>query len=375
MASQNPPHNSGFVPLEAGSEQGPEYNSRTPATPRPSLPRHVQRRFDTARFVIFNTGETTVPQAWRLLQGCLDKGFLDSIVSIARVTHASKRPRLDLFVRRELGDALKRNIREVYRDVTPVMRVVLKRHLSYWDRRLKFPWDWRIDVYKPWRDRQSLPTPITQEAREEYTSIMTWNVNGFHSKIIEIEDALRTERVAVCAIQETLVNSGAKPLIIQGYNSYTVPWEEGFRGQAVLIDNRLPSYRVPHEEPWLLHVKISHWRHASGANKVLHIMGVYFPSGGNYRGSRRKKVQRLVQITNEIFEEKPTDIVVVLGDYNMAFDKLSRYLNNCDNIITGIHTRGSNFSRFPVRGGPSDLDHIVGSPDVYTFFRRPRVLR
>jgi exonuclease III len=118
--------------------------------------------------------------------------------------------------------------------------------------------------------------------------VLTLNVNGFHSKKIQIAELLENERVAVCAIQETLVSATQYPPVLAGYNSYMVPWQEGFRGMAVLVDDRLASYEIPHGKEqlkgyrFLLHVKVS----GLSALRPIHFIGCYLPSGGSYRAER-----------------------------------------------------------------------------------------
>ena len=209
-----------------------------------------------------------------------------------------------------------------------------------------------MDVYRPWRDRTRVPTAVNGPTREDYTAVMTWNINGFHSKEAVIKQTLHTQKVAICVLQETLVGEASKPIRVDGYSVFCEPRRKGFRGLAVLVDNRLPAYRIEHDEPWLIHVKVSHWRHAREAQLGLHILGVYFPSGGNYRGGRTAKLKTLSKLSKQIAERNPQDLIVALGDFNMAFERVTKRLCKENAAIQGIEVVGSRLSRFPVEVKP-----------------------
>ncbi|RDX40590.1 DNase I-like protein, partial [Lentinus brumalis] len=343
----------------------------------PVLKRHELRADKTSvRFVIFNTGDADERTVWEWLQGCLTDELLGAIISIKKVTHMSGAPRMDLWTRPELGEVLKRNITESRKeDNTPNLRSVLKRCLNYWNRRSKFPWSWRVDVYRPWRDRARTPAVVDEPTRDDYTAMMTWNINGFHSKEEVVKQALFTQKVAICVLQETLVSDTSKPIRVDGYSVFCEPRRTGFRGMAVLVDNRLPAYRIPHEEPWLIHVKVSHWRHAKEAHVGIHILGVYFPSGGNYKGKRTVKLKELSKLSKELAAKNPRDLIVALGDLNMPFEGVAKRMSKYNAAIHGLETVGSRLSCFPIRGKPADLDHMLGNLPVHRWFRKPRVMR
>ncbi|KAJ3013646.1 hypothetical protein NUW54_g1530 [Trametes sanguinea] len=367
-------NDSGRASPSVGSEPSPEYNLENPTTR--VRKRHELQRRDTVRLVIFNIGDTTVPAAWEWLQGCLDEASLRAIVLIRKVTHVSNKPRFDLWVRPELGETLKRNIRNAYKGlISPTMRTVLKRHLAYWNRRSKFPWSWRIDVYKPWRDRRLAASKPAVTTRNETEAIMTWNINGLHAKMLQVRNALATQKVAICVLQETLVSAASPPIRVDGYTAFNVPWSEGFRGLTVLVDNRIPAYRVLHDEPWLIHIRVANWRHTEQTHKGMHIVGLYFPSGGNFRGERAKKLKHVAKLVDKLQRKHPEDIVMALGDLNTPFDTVNTRLNRWHSSIRGLTTTGSNLSRFPARGKASDLDHIMGNDEALRWFRPPRVLR
>ncbi|KAJ8456384.1 hypothetical protein ONZ51_g12159 [Trametes cubensis] len=358
------------VSPRAGGD-APSYNYKHPAR---RIPLGELRREETARFVIFNIGDDDAIAVRGWLKAAIPDRY-DQIQRVEIVTHVSGQRRADLWVRRELGDGLKRSVLAAFKDGrSPHVRKVLRTMMATCRGRSKFPWYWRIDVYRPWRDRQKSKARPDTVLREECRNILTWNVNGFHSKSEEIEDALKAEKVAICAIQETLVSASSRPIRPQGYTAYSAPWEEGFRGQVVLVDSRLPSYRIPHAEPWLVHVKISNWR-CGETIRALHILAVYLPSGGNFRGARTKKIRHVNDIAAKIFEKHPSDLIIGLGDWNMSFANLNKRLHKGASVLAGLKTCGSDLSRWPTRGRPKDLDHFIGKDGTREWFKKPKVLR
>jgi len=97
------------------------------------------------------------------------------------------------------------------------------------------------------------------------------------------------EKVAVLALQETLVGRAHYPIQMSGYRVYQSAAEEDFRGTAVLIDEKLASYEVPHGLNWLIHVKVFGYAGWSGPT---HVLGVYLKSGGNHRRARGTPCKR-----------------------------------------------------------------------------------
>ncbi|KAI8968070.1 hypothetical protein BD414DRAFT_471503 [Trametes punicea] len=282
----------------------------------------------------------------------------ESILKVTVVQHVSGRPRADLWIRREIGEGLKRTITLAFRgEQRPTVRTVLKRFLPKKKRDSAFPWYWRMDYFRPWRDRMVKPRTVNAEPREVYQAIATWNVNGYHAKSELIADMLNREKVAVGALQETLVAATSSPIRIKGFVTYSSPWEEGFRGHAVVVDDRLSSYRIPHDEKWLIHVKISNWRLDGTNPQFVHVFAVYFPSGGNFRRARTAKMRRLNEMVDKVLRKHPSDMVLALGDWNMSFSDISNRLFTTRSRLIALQTSGSNISRFPVRGAPLNSEH------------------
>ena len=175
------------VSPRAGGD-APSYNYKHPAR---RIPLGELRREETARFVIFNIGDDDAIAVRGWLKAAIPDRY-DQIQRVEIVTHVSGQRRAVLWVRRELGDGLKRSVLAAFKDgMSPHVRKVLRTMMATCRGRSKFPWYWRIDVYRPWRDRQKLKARPETVLREECRNILTWNVNGFHSKSEEIEEALK----------------------------------------------------------------------------------------------------------------------------------------------------------------------------------------
>lgn len=353
-------------------------------------PRHV----DTGRVCVFNIGNIQVSEAWTELRLCLSEGDLANVKHVARVTHKSGKSRLDITVLRDFVDPFQRLMRAIGRKRTGYTTVEdrppdrndaldsgttkLKRlHPPGLSEEGTPRWRritaWRFATWTPWVDR---PVPVEKQnarRRPKGTNIVTINVNGFHKKKIQVVDLLETEKIAICAMQETLVRNRHYPVKVQGFATYQSPAKEGFRGLALLVDNRYPSYEVPHDEgDHLIHVKVSG---LGKCTKPCHVLALYLPSGGNYRGRRTALFKQLAKYTQKILKSDPGSPVVCLGDLNMTPDELVKKLLRTNVPLHLAETRGSNLSRFPVRGSDKALDHILWNEASAALLRRPRVLR
>ncbi|KAF8119451.1 Endonuclease/exonuclease/phosphatase, partial [Boletus edulis] len=338
---------------------------------------------DCVRLCIFNVGSTTVAEAWSELFAMLPWSEYQQIVKLQRVTNASTHPRIDMWVRGDLGASLVRELREMTRGRTPSFVRSLQRTARLEDYRSLVCSGWRFAIWQSWRDRraQSDPQP-TRKTRMAFPSgikLATLNVNGFPSKREQVSEFLEKERITVCALQETLVSASQYPVRVPGFRTYARVWQEGFRGQAVLVSSDLPSYEVPHAKEnmigyqYLLHVKVATIPGLPGPPRSLHFVGVYLPSGGNMRAKRTDGFRALAHLYDGIMRNENGALVVAMGDFNAPPLVCQRRLGHSS---LGHHQPvGSSVSRFPARGAPASLDHMLVSPVAKVFCKRPRVHR
>lgn len=346
---------------------------------------------DCARFRIFNTRRTTVREAWDELRQVLPSGITDAIVKLQRNSSTQNLACIDMWVRVELGLALRRvlhkNTRQRSRSFISAMRE-LGHQMPYF--RTTVVSSWRMEAWIPYWERprhENHPedinaTPPQLQTRSEAmgSRFITVNVNGFWKKVTQVESLLRCEKVMVCAMQETLVSAENPFLRVPGYKTYAVERQEGFRGQAMLVDDRLASFEVTHgdlnltvaQKLCLLHVKVTR---IPLIGKCVHCIAVYLPSGGNYRGSRASVLRAFSAICVKILRDDPDALIVAMGDFNMDEVALGRRLASSGSPMLRKDHKGSGYTRFPVGNSPRCLDHFVVSPAAELLMKRTVVKR
>ena len=237
---------------------------------------------------------------------------------------------------------------------------------------------WRLALWQPWRERWMKP-PQPQPHRPLLgclpTSVATYNANGYLSKVVEIEELLDEESLAVLALQETLVSARHYPLHMQGYRAYTSLAKEDFHGIAMLVTNKLVSYEVPHGLHWLIHVKVFNY---AGLEGPIHFINVYLKSGGNHRRTRKEQLTVVKNIVAKILERESDVRVVVLGDMNEPEKQIVCHLNavgDRHNHLMPARIVGSHWTHFPTGGEPLAIDNILTTKSTQRLFRAGRVLR
>jgi exonuclease III len=295
---------------------------------------------------------------------------------------------MDVWVKEGLGSALIQTIRqqnkkhlwEFERVVTEAQRQHFGLLRANWrpgdETRFAAVRHWKVALWQSWRDRRKTPpnsTPFSP-LRQNLTSTVTWNSNGFWSKKEEIEDLLNREKVAVCALQETLVTRKHYPIQMEGYKVYQSPAEEDFRGIAMLVDKKLAAYEVPHGLNWLIHVKVFGYAGWSGPT---HFINVYLKSGGNHRESRRALLEQVKRLAQRTLNRTTEERLIILGDFNESTPQVMRHLQRGQgmNPLTPAAVVGSDLTRFPVRGRPRALDHFLLNEPARLALRAARVLR
>jgi hypothetical protein len=81
---------------------------------------------------------------------------------------------------------------------------------------------WRIDIYKPWRDRKIEQTPmIPQDTTRTPRVIATLNINGMGAKRPELINFLKWADIGILAMQEMLLGRNEYNFYLPGYEIYT----------------------------------------------------------------------------------------------------------------------------------------------------------
>jgi exonuclease III len=339
-----------------------KYLFENPAT---GVPRHLQRQ-NCTRLVVFNTQRTTISTAWEELRAMLPENMFSSIVSLQRFTYGTTNPRIDMWVRPDIASSLVRTIRRMTRDRTRDF-VSIPRPVPG---RTTIMSSWRVAFWRSYGDRKDTKVSIPSKPEESFNCLATFNVNGLHRKRGELIDFLTTERVAICAVQETLISDKNYPPKIKGYRSFSLPKVAGFRGQALLVRSNLPAYEVPCKyNPNVLYVRVSR---VGRLTEPLHVFAVYLPSGGAERGRKTELLHSIRDLARGILGENPNAPILCLGDFNVI---PSRVESLDPDVLRYMVPVGDPDSRFASNGDSKPLDHFLASESASRIIHKPRVLR
>jgi hypothetical protein len=200
------------------------------------------------RFCLFNTGSLTAPEVWEILKDRLTPDALLGVKKVAAIRQPNGNTRMDLWIEKrvaaDIPKALYLKASQRRRGVKVNNHVPLCELGSLWIPNAATK-KWRIDIWRPWRDRVLEEEPIKHpHLSARMTRIATFNVNGFIGKRPEILDLLAAGRIGILAMQETLLDRNRYALTVPGYKVYERPKKLGFRGQALLVSLEFPSYEV-----------------------------------------------------------------------------------------------------------------------------------
>jgi hypothetical protein len=143
------------------------------------------------------------------------------------------------------------------------------------------------------------------------------------------------------------------------YRCYQSPVEEDFRGIALLVNQRLSSYKVPCGINWLTHIKVFSYAQWAGP---LHIMGIYLKLRENHRCARGELLATVKRLVNQVLTRDEGAKIIVLGDFNEKVPKVMRHFGYSERVtpLATVQVAGSTLTRIPNRGGQRQaLDHIL----------------
>src|ERR1700691_3284269 len=161
---------------------------------------------DTTRLILYNVQGFTEKQIWTELNACLGD-LSKAVVRVKHVTGLNRNPHADLWVRKDAGWALLSTIRRQTRFREQGFDCVVSMALGEeGEVRSEKVQQWRVALWKPWRERRLKPVnQIPRLPEQIYSGVATYNVNGVWSKKVAIDEMLGEENLAVLALQETLV--------------------------------------------------------------------------------------------------------------------------------------------------------------------------
>lgn len=331
---------------------------------------------EPVRFCMFNTGYMRKKDFWDFLKVRLTPEILQGIQRVQSVRQPNRTCRMDFWVDAAAAMGLKQALylgsRQRRQGVRKDYRLPLYQLTEFWKPNKEMS-QWRLDVFRPWRDRALRYQPLeTVNVSPVNMGVATLNANGLHEKMPDFINFLRTERLGFMAVQETLISRNHYRLRVAGYEVFTRPKEKGFRGQALLIDKRYPAYEVGKSDcNFLIHTKVAGLQGES----PWHILAVYFPSGGNCRRERTRCLGKLLKEYKEIVDAEPFSAVVIMGDFNMRRDEVARRIRTEKTGLEPLNVKGSGLT-FHRRGSRwSDVDNILVSPTAKSYLVSAKVLR
>lgn len=334
------------------------------------------------RLVVFNTRGCTVQQFWWELRRILTEKEVEQVFKVRRIVNRRSNPHMVMWVRTDVMSSFVRLLGAGTRQRSYTMMDAFQnifkdyREGGEYNFSTRVTSSWRIALWRSLYDRKGRRTNSSNSDKglgSQTRNIATWNVDGFCSKRNQIEDLLISEQLAVLAIQETKVSGKRYVISVKGYKTFSVLKGGGFMGHSILVDNKYPAYEIAHKIKQMLHVKVAG---IPQFQKPIHILAVYLPAGGNFRGKRWELLRNVRQIAKDLVKKDPKTIVFVLGDFNIS-DKMldERLAKHGSHGLKRIVPVDSAISRFPRRGRGSAIDHILASKEGARFIENIRVGR
>ena len=328
------------------------------------------------RFCMFNTGPMPLAQFRRFLIERLQYEVYIGVRKIKTIRQPNGNVRTDFWVTESaaggMKDALYMKAHHRRKGTKRDHRIPLFELKDWWLPN-KDVAHWRLDRFRTWRDRpisEKEPRPIRESPITR--GIATLNVNGLRNKRSDLVEFIHVRKLAIIAIQETLIGANQYPLTVPGYEVFTRPHQDGFRGQALIIDKRYPAFEVGvMDSRNMIHVRVA----GLPGKKTWHIISVYFPSGGWNRSERTDCLKLVLQEYWDILKKDPSAAVVILGDFNKKRTELIKGLKTeksglrCLDIVGNgltFHRKGTKWS---------DIDSIVVSPTAKGMLTSAKVLR
>jgi exonuclease III len=328
------------------------------------------------RFCLFNTGRLTTREVWNVMRKRLTPETLDGLVRVKSIQQPNGNPRTDIWVEARVATqfpkAMYLRAPQRRRGVKIDNRMPLYKLGMFWIPNSETK-RWRIAHYTKWVDRHPERVTVKPVPRQiALTSVLTYNVNGWNGKKLEVITLMAAVRAGIVAIQETLLSEDNYRMHVPGYTVYERMKSKNFRGQALLISQQYSSYEVStSKENYFIHVKVSGFR----GKEPWHIIAIYYPSGGNYRKERTKCLNRVLSEYSQIITKDPEAKVLILGDHNIKREELTSRIKPAKTGLKCLSVKGSalTFHRPGLRW--TDVDNMVVSPNANDQLGNAKVIR
>src|SRR5690554_4273614 len=217
--------------------------------------------------------------------------------------------------------------------------------------------------------------------------VATWNVRTLGGNRPEVELFLKSEDIAILAVQETRRLDGGWPLRIRGYQCLETPAVQGQRGQvglALLIRDDIPAFQVGDVNPYTVCARVTLQGTIGSVgveNNVdagdLLVASVYIPPNGY---PTRRVALREARSTAERWARADLDArYILMGDWNTSAVRLERVVlqrwRGRAVVPAAIRTCSGSSLTYQSPRVWRDLDHMVVSPAAAAVLSRPRVNR
>ena len=223
-------------------------------------------------------------------------------------------------------------------------------------------WHWHCRPHRPYRERHLRLPPRDKAAPDDPTSatsfvprlvrLGTYNINGMRGKTTDVDHFLRSSRLDVLALQETLLTATSFGLNFRGYVCFSALGQNtaSTRGVSLLLRDSLSAEIVGRSH--------TNWIFARLSSKSLPgptIVGnVYLPTR-----EARPLIHQLQRQMEDLRARFPDDPILVMGDFNADVAGLQRITRDWPGTFQVLANEGNLPTR---RNNGRCVDHICYSP-------------
>jgi exonuclease III len=318
------------------------------------------------RLCLWPTEMISIQNCWAKVREILNGGDLgDCILKIVEVRQTENQKRFDIWVNRRRW---------------PEVLAVL--------RRAKHQHRWWVRAHKHYMERlresrMGVPQRTPGGHRKVGSlKIATWNINSIASKRQELELYLSRSGVRLLALQETWRDVGQWPLCLKEFqvfealaeprtprhaNANGIVDRKSHNGLALVVHRSMVAFEYGEPSPYMIGIRVMF------GSLEWNVLNIYIPPrrGGV---SRREALRDIRRRVNSIYAGDLGARLMILGDWNMSPEHLSRLLRRWGQPLLINACSGSrNTYRGPQKW--SSIDHMVVSPEAQPLTSKSRVNR
>jgi exonuclease III len=172
--------------------------------------------------------------------------------------------------------------------------------------------------------------------------LLTWNINSWSSKRIEISAYVRKVNPTFVALQETVVGEQSYPPRLNGYTCLHKPaLGAGERGVALAIKSGVKAYETTGIGGYLVAVKA--FGIFEGFREATIVASLYFG-----KGLKRTELRQWL--------EGISSAAIIAGDFNMDLQELGRWISKVKGDWSILATRGASATFYR---SMRSIDHVV----------------